>query len=206
MIGDKLPLHFYTNTDVVDIAKNLLGKQLVSHIHGATTSGIIVETEAYNGRTDRACHAFGGRRTARTETMYQRGGVAYVYLCYGIHHLLNVVTHQEDYADAVLIRAIAPQEGTQLMLQRRNMPKLHPRITAGPGCLSQALGIDKSHDNLSLLGKTIWIEDRGLCYEESEIEAGPRVGVAYAKEDALLPWRFWVKGDMFVSKARPVYP
>lgn len=205
MIGPKLAEDFYTGSDVVDIAKKLLGKQLVSQIDGQISSGIIVETEAYNGRTDRACHAFGGRRTDRTETMYQKGGIAYVYLCYGIHHLLNVVTHREDYADAVLIRAIAPEEGIDKMLRRRKMSSLHPRITAGPGCLSQALGIDRSHDGISLLEQTIWIEDRGLRYADHEIEAGPRVGVAYAKEDALLPWRFWVKGNRFVSKARPVY-
>jgi len=205
MTGKKLPEHFYTDSNVVNIAKHLLGKQLVSHINGKISSGIIVETEAYNGRTDRACHAFGGRRTARTETMYQRGGVGYVYLCYGIHHLFNVVTHQKEFADAVLIRAIEPAEGTHLMLERRNMPQIKPRITAGPGCLSQALGIDRSHDGISLLEETVWIEDRGLQYADNEIETGPRVGVAYAKEDALLPWRFWVKGNVYVSKPRPVY-
>jgi DNA-3-methyladenine glycosylase len=205
-MGNKLSEQFYTDSDVVEIARNLLGKQLVTHINGNLSSGVIVETEAYNGRTDRACHAFGGRRTARTETMYQAGGVAYVYLCYGIHNLFNVVTHQQDYADAVLIRAIAPQEGKELMLQRRNMSQIKPRITAGPGCVTQALGIDRSHDNISLLEETIWIEDRGLSYTDNEIEVGPRVGVGYAKEDALLPWRFWVKENRFVSKARPVYP
>lgn len=205
MVGKKLSEQFYTGADVVAIAKKLLGKQLVSLIDDQISSGIIVETEAYNGRTDRACHAFGGRRTARTETMYQQGGVGYVYLCYGIHHLFNVVTHQEAYADAVLIRAIEPEEGMDLMLTRRNMSHLKPRITAGPGCLSQALGIDRSHDGMSLLSETIWIEDRGLQVADNEIEAGPRVGVAYAKEDALLPWRFWVKGNIFVSKARPAY-
>lgn len=202
---NKLSEHFYTDTDVVEIARKLLGKQLVTHINGHLSSGVIVETEAYNGRTDRACHAFGGRRTARTETMYQTGGVAYVYLCYGIHNLFNVVTHQQDYADAVLIRAIAPQEGKELMLQRRKMSQIKPRITAGPGCVTQALGIHRSHDNISLLEETIWIEDRGLTYADNEIEVGPRVGVGYAKEDALLPWRFWVKGNQYVSKARPVY-
>ncbi len=205
MNGTKLSDSFYMQEDVVKIAKNLLGKHLLTHIDGQLSGGIIVETEAYNGRSDRACHAFGGRRSARTATMYQAGGVAYVYLCYGIHHLFNVVTHRQDYADAVLIRAIEPTEGIAFMLERRKLSKLHPRLTAGPGCMSQALGIARSHDSISLLEETIWIEDRGLQYEESEIKAGPRVGVAYAKEDALLPWRFWVKGNRYVSKARPVY-
>ena len=205
MNGKKLSTDFYLQQDVVKIARDLLGKYLVTDIDGQYSCGLIVETEAYNGRTDRACHAYGDRRTPRTDTMYRPGGVAYVYLCYGIHHLFNVVTHREDFADAVLIRAVEPVAGIPAMLQRRNLPSLQARLTAGPGCLSQALGIDSRHNGVSLLEQTIWIEDRGLQVAESHIEKGPRVGVGYAKEDALLPWRFWIKGNGYVSKARPQY-
>lgn len=196
-----LPEDFYTREHVAQIAKDLLGKVLVTDFEGTRTSGMIVETEAYAGVGDKASHAYGGRRTARTETMYSRGGVAYVYLCYGIHHLFNVVTNTEDIPHAVLIRAVEPLEGVDIMLARRGKPKLTPQLTAGPGALSQALGINTGHTGLSL-NTHIIIEDRGIRIHPRDIKTGTRVGVAYAEEDAYLPYRFWIKDNPYVSKGK----
>ena len=197
-----LPIGFYTRADVVQIAKELLGKVLVTRFDGLTTSGIIVETEAYAGAGDKASHAYGGRRTARTETMYRMGGVAYVYLCYGIHHLFNVVTNMEDIPHAVLIRAIEPIEGIDIMLERRGKSKLVPSLTAGPGAMSSALGIHTKHTGSRLSGGEIIIEDRGIVVKKKEIISGTRVGVAYAEEDAYLPYRFLIKDNPYVSKGK----
>lgn len=195
----KLPVSFYQNEDVVEVAKQLLGKMLFTNIDGKLTGGIITETEAYDGVIDKACHAYGGRNTNRTATMYLAGGVTYVYLCYGIHHLLNVVSGTAGNPQAVLIRAIEPTEGIELMLERRKMEKLAPRITAGPGALSQALGIDKQLNAKVLSDNEIWIEDR-LGYADEEIVATTRIGVFYAQEHALWPFRFYLKGNKYVSK------
>ncbi|HEV7231058.1 MAG TPA: DNA-3-methyladenine glycosylase [Bacteroidia bacterium] len=189
----KLERDFYRREDVVRISKELLGKSLFTRIGGKTTSGIIIETEAYAGVNDKASHAFGGRRTARTETMFGNGGFAYVYLCYGIHHLFNVVTNSAEVPHAVLIRAILPEKGLSTMLERRHKEKLVPSLCAGPGTVSEALGIKVSHTGTDLTGKTIWIEDRGLKIPNQSIVAGPRVGVDYAGKDALLPYRFRAK-------------
>jgi DNA-3-methyladenine glycosylase len=193
-----LPPSFYLNEDVVQVAKDLLGKVIVTKIDGVTTSGIITETEAYAGITDKASHAFGGRRTNRTEVMYAKGGVAYVYLCYGIHHLFNVVTNAKDLPHAVLIRAIEPVKGIDAMLQRRKKTILQPQLTSGPGAMSMALGIHTSHTGLSLAKGIITIHDEGLSVED--IIATTRIGVDYAKEDALLPYRFYIEGNKFISK------
>ena len=197
-----LPESFYTRKDVVKIAKELLGKVLVTKFDGITTSGIIVETEAYAGAGDKASHASGGRRTARTEIMYANGGTAYVYLCYGIHHLFNVVTNVKDTPHAILIRGIEPLEGLDEMLDRRGKEQLTPSLTAGPGALSVALGIHTWHSGYSLSGPEIQIEDRGIKVSAKDIVAGTRVGVAYAQEDALLPYRFSIKGNKYVSKGK----
>lgn len=202
IIQRKLPLHFYRNEDVISIAKNLLGKQLVTHIDGELTAGIIVETEAYMGITDKASHAYNGRFTNRTSTMFEEGGVTYVYLCYGIHSLLNVITGPKDIPHAVLIRAVEPTIGTDVMLRRRKMAVLKPNITKGPGALSQALGVDRSVNATDLQGDMIWIEDINHKIEKTQIVACPRIGIDYAGDDALLPWRFYVRGNIFVS--RPV--
>jgi len=199
---NKLPLEFYTRPDVVQIAQELLGKVLVTQVEGQLTEGIIVETEAYSGRNDKACHANDGLRTARTEIMYGQGGVSYVYLCYGIHHLFNIVTNVEGLADAVLIRAVEPLTGMDLMLQRRKMAEPAYRLTAGPGSMSKALGITTTHYGLSLSGDTIWLEDRGIEIVESNIVTGIRVGVDYAGEHAKYHWRFSIKGNKWVSKAK----
>ena len=198
----KLQESFYTREDVVVIAKELLGKVLVTKINGEHTSGMIVETEAYFGSTDKASHAFGNRRTSRTEIMYRKGGVAYVYLCYGIHHLFNIVTNVEDVPHAVLIRAVEPIEGIEYMLERRRKKMLQPSLTAGPGALSMALGIHTRQSGLELYSHEIWLEDRGIEIEVKDIIASTRVGVAYAKEDALLPYRFFIKGNKYVSKGK----
>jgi DNA-3-methyladenine glycosylase len=196
----KLPESYYLGNDVVSISKDLLGKYLFTCIDGVTTGGYIVETEAYNGVIDKASHAFGNRLTPRTKTMFMQGGIAYVYLCYGIHEMFNIVTSVEGHPQVILIRAIQPTDGIEAMQVRRNMPVLKPTITAGPGSVAKALGISRDINAFSLQGDTIWLEDRGLHFADDQIKAGPRIGVAYAAEDALLPYRFYVKGNVYVSK------
>ena len=196
----KLPLSFYLDSDVVSLSRQLIGKYLFTSIDGLLTGGYIVETEAYNGVVDKASHAFGGRRTPRTEIMYKEGGIAYVYLCYGIHEMLNVVVSAENEPRAILIRAIEPTTGIDIMLDRKGMETLKPNITAGPGSVAKALGIDRKLNGISLESDQLWIEDRGLAFTDDQIAAVPRVGVAYALEDALLPYRFYVKGNKYVSK------
>lgn len=199
----KLPLSYYRQEDVVALSRDLLGKYLYTNINDeGITGGIIVETEAYAGATDKASHAHMNRFTNRTRIMYEAGGVAYVYLIYGFYYLLNFVTNVQGVPHAILIRAIEPTDGIDLMLKRRKMETLLPKITSGPGVLTQALGIDKSHNGTDLTGDTIWVEDKGLYYLDEEIIASPRVNIAYAAEDALLPWRFRVKGNKFTSPAK----
>ncbi|MCR8556782.1 DNA-3-methyladenine glycosylase [Mucilaginibacter sp. BJC16-A38] len=196
----KLPESYYHNPDVVALSKDLIGKYLFTRIDGITTGGYIVETEAYNGIIDRASHAFGNRRTTRTSIMFQKGGIAYVYLCYGIHEMFNIVTNIEGVPHAILVRAINPTDGIEAMQARRNMPLLKPTITMGPGSVAKALGISRAINAYSLQSDTIWIEDKGLSLADEEIAAVPRVGVDYAGDDALLPYRFFVKGNPYVSK------
>jgi DNA-3-methyladenine glycosylase len=196
----KLPQSFYLSSDVVAISKSLLGKYLFTSINGLVSGGYITETEAYNGVVDRASHAFGNRKTPRTQIMYKEGGIAYIYLCYGIHEMLNVVTSVEGQPHAILIRAIEPTTGIDIMLARKNMLTLKPNITAGPGSVAKALGIDRKLNGISLQSDTLWIEDKGLSFSDDQIAAVPRIGVAYAGEDALLPYRFYVKGNIYVSK------
>jgi DNA-3-methyladenine glycosylase len=197
-----LPLSFYIRNDVVQISKDLLGKFLVTRFNGQITAGKIVETEAYRGPDDKACHAWNYRRTRRTEIMYRQGGVAYVYLCYGIHHMFNVVTGKEEMPHAILIRAIEPADNVELMLQRRNMLQPVRQLTAGPGVVTQALGIRTEHTgtNLTSADGPIWIEDRGMVVKESEFTATPRVGVDYAGECAAWEWRFRLKNSSWTSK------
>ncbi|MCC9165829.1 DNA-3-methyladenine glycosylase [Pontibacter harenae] len=196
----KLEKSFYTRPNVVQVAQDLLGKYLYTSIDGILTGGMIVETEAYSGVNDKACHSHLNRRTQRTEIMYHEGGVAYVYLVYGIYHLFNIVTNRAGSADAVLVRAITPEEGIAEMLLRRNMPIIKPNLTAGPGVLSIAMGINKKLYGADLTGNTVWIEDKGIEVPAESIAIGPRIGVDYAEEDALLPWRFWLKGNKWVSR------
>lgn len=202
---DRLPESFYTRGDVVKISRELLGKRLVTCIGKRLTAGIIVETEAYAGESDRASHAWGGRRTGRTEVMYGRGGHAYVYLCYGIHHLFNVVANRHETPHAILVRALEPVTGIETMLKRCRKKKLDHTLTSGPGNLSKALGITTEYTGEDLVsGSHIWIEDGGKRLPAREIIATTRVGVDYAGNDALLPYRFLVKDNPWVSKARGI--
>lgn len=185
-----LPTNYFLRDDVVFLAKDLLGKYLFTMIDGQITGGIITETEAYKGTTDKASHAYGGRRTLRNEMMYHEGGVAYVYQCYGIHLMLNFVTNQKDIPDAILIRGIFPTHGGELMLRRTGKNQLNSKVSDGPGKVAKVLGIHKSHNGLSLTSPTLWVEDRQLAIPENEIINTPRIGVDYAGEDALLPYRF----------------
>lgn len=189
MENRRLDPHFYLRSDVVQIAKDLIGKKLVSHIDAATTGGLIIETEAYAGPIDRASHAYNNRRTPRTEVMFHQGGIAYVYLCYGIHHLLNVVTNSKDIPHAVLIRAIAPTEGLDLMLQRRKKSRADEKLVNGPGSVCQALGITLKENGTSFNGPQLRIEE-GINVDPHHITSSCRIGIDYAGEDALLPWRF----------------
>jgi DNA-3-methyladenine glycosylase len=196
----KLPESFYTGNDVVQISRDLLGKYLFTYIDGALTGGYIVETEAYNGVADKASHAYGNRNTPRTKIMYMHGGIAYVYFVYGLHEMFNIVASVEGDPRAILIRAIQPTEGIDIMQYRRKMSVFKPSITSGPGSVAQALGISRQINGISLQSDTLWLEDRGIVIPDSEIAAVPRVGVSYAAEDALLPYRFYIKGNIYVSK------
>jgi len=188
----KISKEFYSENDVVSVSKSLLGKILCTRIDGYTTRVIITETEAYAGVTDKASHAYGNRRTKRTEPMFGPAGVAYIYLCYGIHHLFNVVTGKPGIPHAVLIRAGVPLEGVEKMLIRRRKKKVDRTLLAGPGSLAQALGITTKLTGTSLTGSNVWIEDHNLKLKKNQIQAGPRIGVGYAEEDAKRPYRFTI--------------
>ncbi len=196
----KLSKEFYLRSDVIQVSKDLLGKFLITNKGGIITGGMITEVEAYNGIFDKASHAYKGRRTHRTEAMFARGGVAYVYLCYGIHHLFNVVTNEKDIPHAILIRAIEPIIGIDEVLHRRNKIKLQSKLTSGPGSMSEALGIKVKDSGIDLNGNEIFIEDKGIKISESEIVSTKRIGVDYAGEDAELNYRFYIKGNKFISK------
>lgn len=195
----RLPLEFYQRDNVLAIARELLGKILVTKWEGRTTTGRIVEVEAYEGIIDRASHAWGGRRTARNEIMYAEGGAAYVYLCYGIHHLFNVVTHGKDEPHAILIRALEPLKGVAVMLERRGKKNLDRTLTRGPGNVSKAMGIHTSHSGLSLMSRELFLADDGFTLVPKQIGSSPRIGVDYAGPHALWPNRLYVKGNPYVS-------
>jgi DNA-3-methyladenine glycosylase len=195
----KLPESFYQRTNVVKIARELLGKGLFTRISEIVTGGMIVETEAYSWK-EKGCHAFGGRMTARNEIMFGEGGHTYVYLCYGMHNLFNVVTNREGTADAVLIRALEPLKGLNEMKLRRGELKNPFHLTSGPGKLTKALGIDRRFNGKFLLNDDVWIEDIGETIKTKSIIASKRIGIDYAGDDANLPWRFTIKGNKWVSK------
>ena len=195
----KLPLNFYKRKDVVAIAKELIGKIVVTKFDGLVTSGRIIETEAYVAHIDKASHSFGGRRTAKNEHMYAHPGTAYVYICYGMHQMFNVVTNKKDIPDAVLVRAIEPLEGIDIMLQRTAKPKLDFTLTKGPGNVGKALGIFKKHSGLHLRDDEIYLADDGFKLKENEIGISKRIGVESAFPDSELPYRFYVRGNKFVS-------
>lgn len=201
MNSSKLPESFYERTNVVRIARELLGKSLFTNIDGEVSGGVIVETEAYSWK-ERGCHAYGGRKTARNSVMFGPGGHTYVYMCYGIHFLFNVVTNTSETADAVLIRALEPHTGIGTMEKRRGALSNKFHLTSGPGKLTRALGIDRTWNGLSLMDDRVWISDDGRRVPSSEITASPRIGIDYAGEDAALPWRFYIKGNPWVSKPK----
>lgn len=196
----KLPQSFYLREDVLQITEELLGKFLIAKINGAITGGMITEAEAYAGVIDSASHAYKGRRTARNEIMYAHGGSAYVYICYGIHHLFNVVTNETNIPHAILIRGIEPTDGIEVMLKRRKMKVLAYNLTAGPGALGQALGIHKKHSGLDLSGDKIWIEDRGIKIPAKKIIRTIRVGVESAGKDARLLYRYIIADNKWVTR------
>jgi DNA-3-methyladenine glycosylase len=195
----KLPLSFYSGKDVVAIARQLLGKIIVTEIDGLVTSGKIVEAEAYVALTDKASHSFGGKRTARNEHMYSAPGTAYIYICYGMHQMMNIVTNDKDVPDAVLIRAIEPLEGIEIMLQRTGKAKPDKTLTRGPGNVGKALGIFKHHSGQNLLGNEIYLLDDGYKVTDEMVGISKRIGVESAGADALLPYRFYLKTNQYVS-------
>ena len=195
----KLNKSFYTRNNVVEIARDLIGKVLVTRIDNIYTSGIISEVEAYNGIYDKACHAFNGRRTTRTEIMYSNGGTAYIYLCYGMHHLFNVVTNKKDIPDAVLIRAVYPMEGVEIMMKRRNKIKIDKTLSGGPGTVSQSMGLHIGLNGTSLYKNEICIEDRSIKIDSDKIMVTTRIGVESAGKDALLPYRFVLKHEYITT-------
>lgn len=199
----KLAISFYNRKDVNLVAKELLGKILVSQLNGKRTSGRIVETEAYVAIVDKASHSFGGRRTAKNEHMYSTPGTAYVYICYGMHQMMNVVTNDKDVPDAVLIRALDPIDGIDIMLTRTGKPQLDQTLTKGPGNVGKAMGIFKMHSGQLLTGNEIMIYDDGEEYHPSQIGTSSRIGVESAGPDGLLPYRYYVRGNKYVS-GRPV--
>lgn len=200
-ISDKIPLSFYENKDVLAVAQSLLGKSIYTKINGVLTGGIITETEAYAGKADKASHAYGGRRTRRTETMYMPGGYSYVYFTYGMHHLFNIITSVKDDPQAVLIRGVIPSEGIDIQKKRRNRNGNH--LANGPAKLCQALGITLKQNCISLSGDIIWLQNNGEIIKPKDIIICPRVGVDYAGEDALLPYRFIWNHPDYKSAKKP---
>lgn len=196
----KLPIPYYQSSDIVMLARDLIGKHLFTQVAGIVTAGMITETEAYAGINDRASHAFGGRRTERTKVMYREGGCCYVYLCYGMHHLFNIVTGKEEEPHAVLIRGIVPSYGVEHILRRTGNTSVNCLHYNGPGKLSKALGISVKQNGTLLSGNTIWIEDQGNSFEDEAVLVSERIGVHYAGEDAKLPYRFSLKTNYYPEK------
>ena len=197
----KLNKEFYERSNVLLISRELLGKVLCTNYNGKLTSGIIVETEAYAGAIDKASHAYNNKKTNRTKIMYDSGGVAYIYLCYGIHHLFNVVTNSKNIPHAILIRAIEPINGIETMLTRRNKKNKDYTLTSGPGSLTKALGITINDSGKSLMSNLIWIENKKNINENNVISS-PRVGIQYAKDDISNPWRYRIKNNPWTSPAK----
>jgi len=194
----KLPLSFYVREDVVAIARELLGKVLVTNWQGEKTSGRIVETEAYAGEQDRASHASKGK-TERTEVMFGAGGRAYVYLCYGVHQMFNIVTAKEGVPHAILIRAIEPLEGKDIMMERTGKHHWDESITSGPGKVGKAFGFHTSQCGINLTGEELYIADDGFKVLEQDIISSPRIGVDYAGEHAEWHYRFYLNDNPYVS-------
>ena len=199
-MSNKLSHSFYRSNNILQSAQDLLGKVLCSSINDKFTSGKIVEVEAYLGSNDRASHSYNNKKTQRTAPMFASGGISYVYLCYGIHHLFNVVVGEKNNPCAILIRGLEPVDGVNIMLKRRNLNNLKNELTNGPGKLTQALGITTQINTESLLGNKIWIEDYSIHIDKKDILSSPRIGVDYAGRDAKLPYRFYINNSKWVSK------
>lgn len=200
----KLQLAFYLRENVQSVAKELLGKLLVTHFQSQLTAARITEVEAYNGIIDKASHAFGNRRTNRTEVMYLQGGISYVYLCYGIHCLFNVVTNESNIPHAILIRAAMPVVGTDIMMKRTGKAANEKNMTCGPGNLSKAMGIQLQHNGISLNGNELFIADDGMVVKKNQIICTPRIGVDYAQEDASLLYRYIIKDSKWISGRKKI--
>lgn len=198
----KLPLDYYRDDNVVSVARDLLGKHLFSFVDRQLVGGIIVETEAYRGPEDRGSHAWKGKRTPRNETMYHAGGVVYMYICYGIHDMVNIVTGSEGMSHAVLIRAVEPLVGLDEMRMRRSLFGQDKRLCQGPGALAKAFGLNKGHNGIDLQSDTVWIEDHHFRFSDEQIMESPRVGLNFEGPYKEMPWRFFVKGNPFVSRPR----
>ena len=202
---NKLPREFYLRDDTIKIAQDLIGKLLVvPQKNGERVSGMIVETEAYLGEIDKAAHSYKGRRTARNEITYAQGGHAYVFFIYGMYFQFNVVCGATDSPHVVLIRAIEPVEGVEIMRNRRLQKNLTAKmpdknLTSGPGKLCIALDIRRELNGADLLGNNIWLEVH-KTFLRDEIKIGTRIGIDYAEDFAEKPWRFWLKNNPFVSK------
>jgi len=196
---NKLDLSFYQRNDTLKICKDLLGKVLVTNINNNITTGRIVEAEAYLGANDKASHSYNNKKTQRTEVMFLNGGISYVYLCYGIHYLFNIVVGEQNNSCAILIRAIQPLKGINIMLKRRKLSYATKNLTNGPGKLAQALGITAKLNKQLLINNMIWIEDHEIKLEKKDILSSPRIGVDYAGDDAKLPYRFYIKKNKWVS-------
>lgn len=197
-LSAKLSADFYTQEDTLLVSRQLLGKKLCTFIDGIFTSGIIVETEAYRGPEDLGSHAYNNKRTTRNDIMYAEGGVVYMYICYGIHDMLNIVTGKEGNSHAVLIRALEPVNGIRHMYERRGIQDLR-RLCKGPGALAKALSLSKKHNGVSLQSDIIWIEDAPAIAEENIVETA-RVGLNIQGLYKEIPWRFYIKGNSFISK------
>ena len=196
----KLSHGFYIREDAIEVSRDLLGKLLVvPAAEGARVSGLIVETEAYLGVIDKAAHSYGGRRTARNEITYAAGGYVYVFFVYGMYYQLNIVTGITNQPHVSLIRAVEPVEGIEIMRNRRGKMQ-DTNLTSGPGKLCIAMGIDRGFNGEDLTGERIWVE-KFRSFGNDDIASGPRVGIDYADEFAEMPWRFWVKGNPYVSKS-----
>ncbi len=199
LMKQKLPREFYTRSNTLETAQDLLGKILVvPTAAGERVSGVIVETEAYLGAQDKAAHSYNNRRTKRTETMFAVGGTVYIFFIYGIYYQSNAVVGEKETPHAVLIRAVEPLENIEIMRQRRG-PMKDTNLTSGPGKLCIALDIDRRFNGADLLGDEIWVEE-GTEFPPENIVCGKRIGVDYAEEYAEKPWRFWVRDNLYISR------
>jgi len=195
----KIPLAFYRRTDLFQIGRELLGQVLFTQFNKTLTGGKIIEIEVYKGGEDRASHAYGNKKTQRTRVLFEKGGIAYVYLCYGIHHLFNIVTGRKNVPYAILVRSIFPTHGIETMLKRRKKSRFSLSMTQGPGTVTQALGINTCHNGISLISNQIWLEKSSTQIAPHHILSSSRIGVQYAGKDALLPWRFYLAENFAIT-------